>query len=142
MIQTFTFHTPLHHRDPQQMCVSLRRQVKRLVRFQHVLCGCTVTAEDGILVLKLRVAGISHWHISADAKRLAMLILRRSGAAWKEVTLETFITERNGHHLKLGEGRTQPTLTPRSSRQNASAPRWANVPWWGDSLEEDDSAAG
>lgn len=140
MIQTFTFHVPLHRQDPQQMCVTLRRQVKRLVKFQHVLCGFTAAAEDGTLVLKLRIAGASRWNISADARRLAMLILRRSGAAWKEATLETFVTEPNGHHLKLGHGRTQPTLAPKSPRHAASASRWEHVPWWGDSLEEEPAA--
>lgn len=136
MIQTYTFHVPLEQHDPVRICATLRAEVKKLVKFQHVLRGFTAAVEDDLIVVKLRVAGINRWNISADARRLALLILRRAGVAWKEAKFQTYVTEPNGHDLKLGEGRTPRSKIPRAQR-DPRGNRWDHIAWWGDSLEED-----
>lgn len=134
MIQTFTFHAPLGEHDAEQAMQQLRHQVGKLLQFQHVLRGFTVSSTPDTLVLMLRVSGHNRWSISADAKRLVLLLMQRAKLQWRHIKMISFVTEPNGQCLKLGEGRTEAERSPKGARQRWNRLNDDRSDWWGDTV--------
>jgi hypothetical protein len=136
MIQTYTFHVPAGIGGAEAGIAAMRETVGQLVKFQHVLRGFRaepVPGDQPLIEMRLRVAGINRWNIAADAKRLSLLIARRSGVVWKQVQFITLITEPTRRDLQVGQGRTERSPIPRSQRQADGSP-WDHVAWWGDDV--------
>lgn len=112
-----------------------------LVRTRPVLRGMKLqTAPDGRLHIQLRVAGHTRWEIQRDARKLIIMLLRRTWMHPSALELELVTTERNGRELYAGEGRTQMTRRPRAAVKADGAP-WDDYEWWGDELPTQDDEA-
>lgn len=115
---------------------TMRELAARLVRVRPVLRGMKLEMlEGGKLHISLRVAGLTRWHVQADARKLIVMFLRRVFITPANIELELVTTERNGRELYLGEGRTPMIKRPRDKTKPDGSP-WDDIEWWGDELPE------
>ena len=128
-------------KDPTAVVDTMRTLAARLVRIRPALRGLRLEPEDAQLHISMRVAGQSRWAIQADARKLIIMFLRRAFILPGAIRLEQVTTERNGHDLYLGEGRTPMTRRPRQATQADGRP-WDHYEWWGDELPIADTDPG
>lgn len=105
--------------------------VARLVQLHPCLRGLKTETYNGSLRVKLRVAGLTRWHIQRDAPRILGILLRKYKIPTGNASFESMIMEPGRSHLHDGQGRTKMTRRPRSERMADGRP-WDHIAWEGD----------
>lgn len=114
--------------------------VEKLTRFNPSLRGLKTEIYNGNLRIKLRVAGLTRWHIGRDAPRILGILLRKHAIPTESVTFESMVMEPGRSHLRDGQGRTEMTRRPRSERQADGRP-WDHIAWEGEDFTDGETSA-
>lgn len=109
--------------------------VDKLTRYNPCLRGLRTERIDASLRIRVRVAGLTRWHIQREAPRILGIILRKNKIPLASATFESMIMEPGRSHLKNGQGRTEMTRRPRAERM-ADGRRWDHIEWEGDDFTD------
>lgn len=77
MIHILEISAPLGDVDGDAAVAALSDQMNKVMQFYPALREAAVQASEGVLTMRLRVAGRSRWDISYKARRIASSMLRR-----------------------------------------------------------------
>lgn len=115
MIQIFVITAPLGERDPVASAEVLRAAVAKVQHSFPPLREAIIQAAEGVLELRLTVAGRDRWDLSAKARRIGSSMLWRLKIAAEEGTMELIRTVPNGQGLTKGLGRSIANYRPRGA---------------------------
>jgi len=127
--------------DFDNLVSGVREFTGKLVKLHPPLRGLRLAQRPGGMLVSLRVAGLTRWHIQSDAPKILNIILRKFKIPLESVAFESMITERGRSHLKDGQGRTPMTRRPRSERMTDGRP-WDHIAWEGDDISGEDRSSG
>lgn len=130
MIMSFSYLIDLGDQD---QAVIPDEFVQRLVRFNPVLRGLRTENCDGKMRVKLRIAGLTRWHIQRDAPILLRILLRHLNIPSENAVFESMLMEPGRSHLRNGQGRTEMTRRSRAERMADGRP-WDHIAWEGDDI--------
>lgn len=113
MIHILEITAPLGTIDGDAAVATLQAQTDKVVAFYPALRDASVSASEGLLTMRLRVAGRSRWDISYKGRRIASSMLRRIGVDPGTGTLLVVEKMPSASELTKAQGRNVSGHVPR-----------------------------
>lgn len=119
---------------PQELYPAMRQFTAKLVRLHPGLRGMSLEPEGQRTRIKLRLAGLTRWHVQGLAPRILNIYLRKFKIPVASAVFDSMVTEPGRGHMVYGQGRTEMTRRPRSERMSDGRP-WDHIAWEGDEID-------